>query len=200
MNVGTSIGPTAGSTTHELRPVIVRLLSNMASAKEIQQYLRRFSQLDAARFAVVKVGGAVLSDDLDNLVSSLAFLQQVGLTPIVVHGAGPQLNEELAREGIATPIVDGLRVTSPAALSVVRRVFQHENLKLVEALQSVGARASSVLGGVFERHPKLTVLFSDLSIGQMLAVFSYLWFMIGPVEQLLNLQYAYYAAGGALTD
>ena len=45
----------------------------------------------------------------------------------------------------------------------------------------------------------LTVLFSDLSIGQMLAVFSYLWFMIGPVEQLLNLQYAYYAAGGALS-
>ncbi len=45
----------------------------------------------------------------------------------------------------------------------------------------------------------LTVLFSDLSIGQMLAVFSYLWFMIGPVEQLLNLQYAFYAAGGALT-
>jgi len=44
----------------------------------------------------------------------------------------------------------------------------------------------------------LTVLFSDLSIGQMLAVFSYLWFMIGPVEQLLNLQYAFYAAGGAL--
>jgi ATP-binding cassette subfamily C protein len=33
----------------------------------------------------------------------------------------------------------------------------------------------------------------------MLAVFSYLWFMIGPVEQLLNLQYAYYAASGALT-
>ncbi|HLT04893.1 MAG TPA: ABC transporter ATP-binding protein, partial [Pseudomonas sp.] len=36
------------------------------------------------------------------------------------------------------------------------------------------------------------------SIGQMLAVFSYLWFMIGPVEQLLSLQYAFYAAGGAL--
>ena len=45
----------------------------------------------------------------------------------------------------------------------------------------------------------LTVLFSDLSIGQMLAVFSYLWFMIGPVEQLLNLQYAFYAADGAVT-
>src|SRR6187401_1723916 len=134
----------------ETRHTIVRLLSNIGSAKEIQQYLKRFSQLDAARFAVVKVGGAVLSEDLENLVSSLAFLQQVGLTPIVVHGAGPQLNEELAREGITTPIVDGLRVTSAPALAVVRRVFQQENLKLVEALQAVGARASSILGGVFE--------------------------------------------------
>ncbi|PTU75489.1 ABC transporter ATP-binding protein [Pseudomonas mangrovi] len=51
---------------------------------------------------------------------------------------------------------------------------------------------------VFRAAAMITVLFSDLSIGQMLAVFSYLWFMIGPVEQLLNLQYAFYAAGGAL--
>ncbi|WP_406550160.1 ABC transporter ATP-binding protein [Pseudomonas viciae] len=52
---------------------------------------------------------------------------------------------------------------------------------------------------IFRAAAMLTVLFSDLSIGQMLAVFSYLWFMIGPVEQLLNLQYAFYAAGGALS-
>ncbi len=52
---------------------------------------------------------------------------------------------------------------------------------------------------IFRAAAMLTVLFSDLSIGQMLAVFSYLWFMMTPVEQLLNLQYAYYAAGGALT-
>lgn len=51
---------------------------------------------------------------------------------------------------------------------------------------------------VFRAAAMLTVLFSDLTIGQMLAVFSYLWFMIGPVEQLLGLQYAYYAAGAAL--
>ncbi|WP_068828446.1 ABC transporter ATP-binding protein [Pseudomonas sp. BMS12] len=51
---------------------------------------------------------------------------------------------------------------------------------------------------LFRAAAMITVLLSDLSIGQMLAVFSYLWFMIGPVEQLLGLQYAYYAAGGAL--
>jgi bifunctional N-acetylglutamate synthase/kinase len=134
----------------ELRSTIVRLLSNMASAKEIQQYLKRFSQLDAARFAVVKVGGAILRDDIDALVSSLAFLQQVGLTPIVVHGAGPQLDEEMAAAGITKQTRDGLRITTPEVLAVVRRVSQQENLKLVEALHSAGVRATSITSNVFQ--------------------------------------------------
>jgi bifunctional N-acetylglutamate synthase/kinase len=134
----------------QTRQTIVRLLSSMASAKEISQYLKRFSQLDAARFAVVKVGGAVLRDDLDALTSSLAFLQDVGLTPIVIHGAGPQLDSELAAAGIGKKTVDGLRVTSPEALAIVRRVFHAQNLKLVEALQAGDARATSIVSGVFE--------------------------------------------------
>ncbi|MEO8011233.1 MAG: acetylglutamate kinase, partial [Dokdonella sp.] len=134
----------------QTRQTIVRLLSSMASAKEISQYLKRFSQLDAKRFAVVKVGGAVLRDDLDALTSSLAFLQQVGLTPIVVHGAGPQLDAELAAGGIEKQTVNGLRVTSPATLAIVRRVFQAQNLRLVEALQQNDVRATSIMSGVFE--------------------------------------------------
>ena len=134
----------------ELRTTIVRLLSNMASAKEIQLYLKRFSQAGASKFAVVKVGGAVLRDDLDALVSSLSFLQQVGLTPIVVHGGGPQLDEEMQQAGIAKETQDGLRVTRADSLAVVRRVLQRENLRLVEALQAQGVRATSITSGVFE--------------------------------------------------
>ncbi|TXH64623.1 MAG: acetylglutamate kinase [Lysobacteraceae bacterium] len=134
----------------QTRQTIVRLLSSMAGAKEISQYLKRFAQLDAARFAVVKVGGAVLRDDLDALTSSLAFLQDVGLTPIVIHGAGPQLDEELSAAGIEKRTVNGLRVTSPEALAIVRRVFHAQNLKLVEALQGQDARATSIVSGVFE--------------------------------------------------
>lgn len=44
----------------------------------------------------------------------------------------------------------------------------------------------------------LMVVFSDLSIGQMMAVFGYLWFMMTPVQELLNLQYAFYSAKAAL--
>ncbi len=44
----------------------------------------------------------------------------------------------------------------------------------------------------------LMVVLSDLSIGQMIAVFGYLWFMMGPVQELLAIQYGYSAASGAL--
>jgi acetylglutamate kinase len=136
--------------THKhTRKTIVRLLESMGSAKEIQQYLKRFSQVDAKRFAVVKVGGAVLRDDLPALASSLTFLQQVGLTPIVLHGAGPQLDEELAAGGIVKQTVGGLRVTTPQALGVVRKVFQQQNLRLVDALHAMDTRAVSVAAGVF---------------------------------------------------
>ena len=138
----------------QTRQTIIRLLSSMASAKEISQYVKRFSQLDAKRFAVVKVGGAVLRDDLDALTSSLTFLQEVGLTPIVVHGAGPQLDEEMTAAGITKQTVDGLRVTTPEVLAIVRKVFLQQNLALVEALQQGGARATSIVSGVFEAEYK----------------------------------------------
>ncbi len=134
----------------QTRHTIIRLLSNIGSRKEVEQYLKRFSSVESTRFAVVKVGGAILRDDLDNLASSLSFLYRVGLFPIVIHGGGTQLNEALAEEGIDTERVDGMRVTSPEVLEVARRVFQRENLRLVEALEDLGTRARPITSGVFE--------------------------------------------------
>jgi len=44
----------------------------------------------------------------------------------------------------------------------------------------------------------LMVIFSGLSIGLMFAVFGYLWFMMGPVQEILNIQYSWYSANAAL--
>lgn len=56
------------------------------------------------------------------------------------------------------------------------------------------------MGGfdLFRATSMLMVLFADLSIGEMLAVFAYLWFMMGPVQEVLNVQYAFHSAGAAL--
>jgi len=50
----------------------------------------------------------------------------------------------------------------------------------------------------FRAGAMLMVVFSDLSIGEMLAVFGYLWFMMTPVQELVNMQYAWYVANAAL--
>jgi ATP-binding cassette subfamily C protein len=52
---------------------------------------------------------------------------------------------------------------------------------------------------IFRALSMLMVLFSGLSIGQMLAVFAYLWFMMGPVQEVLGIQYAYHSASAALS-
>jgi ATP-binding cassette subfamily C protein len=51
---------------------------------------------------------------------------------------------------------------------------------------------------IFRATSMLMVLYSGLTIGEMLAVFGYLWFMMAPVQEILNIQQAYYAAKGAL--
>ncbi len=44
----------------------------------------------------------------------------------------------------------------------------------------------------------LVVLFSDLTVGQMFAIFGYLWFMMAPLTEILEIQYSFYAANAAL--
>lgn len=133
------------ATTREL---IVKLLRSLGGRKEVELYLKQFASVDQRRFAVIKVGGGLLAEDLEGLSSSLMFLQQVGLTPVVIHGAGPQLAAAFAEAGI-----DGDRWedrTSPRALELVRRVFRQENLRLVDSLEEMGARGRPIVGGVFE--------------------------------------------------
>jgi len=122
----------------DTRQTIVRLLSTMASAKEIDQYLKRFSQLDAKRFAIVNIDGAILRDthEAEATASSLSFLQQVGLTPIVLLGSS-------AASGM------GGKAASERHENAASAAFRDLNLKLVELLQQQGTRATSITAGVF---------------------------------------------------
>lgn len=52
---------------------------------------------------------------------------------------------------------------------------------------------------VFRAVSMVMVLFSNLTIGEMLAVYAYLWFMMAPVQEILAIQYSYHAARAALT-
>ena len=131
------------------KDTIIKLLSGMSSEKEIRKYLNRFSS-DDFRFAVIKVGGAVIQNDLENLVSSLAFLHEVGLRPVIVHGGGPRLSEELTNRKIDFSFVDGQRVTSKEVLDIAISIFKEENSKSTSALKSMGIAAIPLVKDIFE--------------------------------------------------
>jgi len=59
------------------KDTIVRLLYNLGSKEEVEQYLSYFSSVDSQRFAVIKVGGAILENEIETLATSLAFLNKV---------------------------------------------------------------------------------------------------------------------------
>ncbi|MBX3259163.1 MAG: acetylglutamate kinase [Labilithrix sp.] len=134
----------------ETQDVIVRLLTNIGSRKEVEQYLKHYASVDAPKFAVVKVSGAIIDRSLDALASSMSFLQRVGLVPIVVHGGNVQLDRALAQAGVDAPVVKGLRKMTPAALEIARRVLHDTNLRLVEALEGLETRARPFTSGVVE--------------------------------------------------
>ncbi|KAI9863208.1 MAG: Protein arg-6, mitochondrial [Trichoglossum hirsutum] len=131
------------------RSTVIQLLSNIGSKREVQQYLSHFASVSSQQFAVIKVGGAILTEHLHSLSSALAFLNHVGLYPVVVHGGGPQLNKMLEAAGVVPQFEDGIRVTDGKTLALARALFLEENLKLVEELESLGVHARPITSGVF---------------------------------------------------
>ena len=88
---------------------------------------------------VVKVGGAVAGDAASRILG----LAEEGHEVVVVHGAGPQITDEMTKRGIPVEFVQGRRRTSRLALEVVRESMELVNAQLCEAL---GDRAVPVLG------------------------------------------------------
>jgi acetylglutamate kinase len=109
--------------------------------------------------AVVKLGGAVAADAAE-VVLDLAKRQPVA----VVHGAGSQISAEMERRGLEVRFHEGRRVTSQAALAVVRESLAEVNAIVCAALgdravplfgDEIGLRAQLIpeLGYVGEAEP-----------------------------------------------
>ena len=110
---------------------------------------------------VVKVGGnAALDGTALGLVRDLAAAHNV----VVVHGAGPQITQEMERRGLPVTFVGGRRVTSLEALEIVRDAYTGINKRLCRMLgeaavglfgDEIGLRAEAVpeLGLVGEALP-----------------------------------------------
>lgn len=96
---------------------------------------------------VMKCGGSTLAELPDSFFEDLAELQRSGAKPVIVHGGGPAISENLTRLGIESRFVGGLRVTTEAVLDVVEMTLAGSlNKAIVRRIQRHGAQALGLSG------------------------------------------------------
>jgi acetylglutamate kinase len=121
-----------------------------ASAKaatliEALPWLNRFH----GQIVVIKYGGHAMVDEVLRVAfaQDLVFLRYAGLRPVVVHGGGPQITEQLDRLGVESPFTAGLRVTTPEVMKVVRMVLSGQiNKDIVGLINRHGPFAVGISG------------------------------------------------------
>ncbi len=116
-----------------------------ATLMEALPWLSRFH----GRTVVIKYGGHAMTDEALRLTfaQDLVFLRYAGLRPVVVHGGGPQITEQLNRFGVPSTFTAGLRVTTPETMDIVRMVLSGKvNKDLVALINRHGPFAVGISG------------------------------------------------------
>jgi len=111
-------------------------------------WLKRFH----GQYVVIKFGGnAMVSEELKRaFAEDIAYLNLVGVIPVVVHGGGPQISARLAELGIASEFVGGYRVTTPQVMAVAKEVLSEQiSLELKELIEEHGDLAAVLEEGTF---------------------------------------------------
>ncbi len=106
---------------------------------------------------VIKFGGSAMEDKAshDGILTDTAFLECVGLRPIIVHGGGKAISRRMTEKGLQPVFVNGMRVTDAATVHLVEEVLNHEvNVEIVETLIARGARATGIQGPSIMRAEK----------------------------------------------
>jgi acetylglutamate kinase len=98
---------------------------------------------------LIKIGGSILHDEqsIISLCMDIKTIKEAGFQIILVHGGSHAINEALTIHGIQSEFVDGLRVTSAAAVKIIEMVLcGHVNLAIVKKLNSMGVSAIGLSG------------------------------------------------------
>ena len=112
---------------------------------EALPYIRQHS----GDIIVIKYGGHAMGDK--NLSSSFAkdigLLKEIGISPVIVHGGGPQIGERLKSKNISSNFIDGLRVTDIETIKVVEEVLSKDiNSEIVNSISSTGGKPIGMAG------------------------------------------------------
>lgn len=98
---------------------------------------------------VIKYGGAAMTDCKlkQKVMQDIVLMKFVGMHPVVVHGGGPEINQMLARLGINSQFINGLRVTTGEIMEIVEMVLGGKvNTEIVSGINNAGGKAIGISG------------------------------------------------------
>ena len=98
---------------------------------------------------VFKYGGNAMTDEniQSAILKSICALRAKGEMVVLVHGGGPFIKKSLSRAGIESHFVNGQRVTSAEAISVIEKTLKGEvNARLVGMINALGEKAVGLSG------------------------------------------------------
>ncbi|MGC1300799.1 MAG: acetylglutamate kinase [Caulobacteraceae bacterium] len=107
---------------------------------EALPYIQRYDR----ETVVIKYGGHAMGEEsvAKLFAADLVLLKLVGVHPVVVHGGGPQISRMLAKAGVKSTFVDGLRVTDEDTMEVAEMVLSGAiNKEIVHYINRAGADA-----------------------------------------------------------
>ncbi|MBN1688781.1 MAG: acetylglutamate kinase [Candidatus Omnitrophica bacterium] len=111
---------------------------------EALPYIKKFRGQEI----LIKYGGAALNyeDIRENVLNDLVFMNYVGIRPILIHGGGIMITENLKKQGIQSKFIDGLRVTDKKTIGVVVETLAEINKSIVSDINAFGAKAVGLSG------------------------------------------------------
>jgi acetylglutamate kinase len=123
---------------------MAELLAKAETLVEALPYLQRY----AGTTFVVKYGGHAMGEPerQRDFAEDIVLLRAVGINPVVVHGGGPQIGKMLARLGVESQFVGGLRVTDAETAEVAEMVLGVINKDIVSWIAEAGGRAVGLSG------------------------------------------------------
>ena len=120
----------------------------LAKAETLIEALPYFQRYAGCTF-VVKYGGHAMGDPeaAQDFAQDIVLLKAVGINPVVVHGGGPQIGAMLAKMGVESTFVDGLRVTDEETARIAEMVLSGAiNNEIVGWLAATGGKAIGISG------------------------------------------------------
>jgi acetylglutamate kinase len=116
---------------------------------------------------LIKLGGAALQSEktLGRVAELIHRYRRQGTHVVLVHGGGPDINEELRRLGIEWTFIGGQRVTTPRMMEAIEStLFDKVNKRIVSELNTKGLPAAGVSGA---DHEILLCVQASLELGQV---------------------------------